>query len=102
LFLTAVVPCRYVSQGIISGRGSRANFVIGINNPQGSVERTESACDLLCDICGSDIVLAIPLRNWSVLAGNERYTSSCTYLAMPPAVHLYLWYRRDSLLTGGE
>jgi len=88
-------------------RGSQANFVIGIHGPQGSVERTESTRDRLCDIDGSDgsrkrSFLQVPLRNWSVLTGNERSTSAYTYLPIPPVVHLPLCCPRDSFLTGGE
>jgi len=76
-------------------RGSQANLVIGVNGPQGSIERTKSTCDLPCDVNWNDgsqkcSLLAVPLRNWSVLTGNERPTVAYTYLSTPSVVHLPL------------
>ena len=80
--------------------------MIGINGPQGSVERTEPACDLLCDTnrnVGSRTraVLAVPLRNLLVSAENERLISARTYLPTLPVVRLPLQRRQDSFLTRG-
>lgn len=56
LFPTGTASCGCIGQRRVLSRGSRANFVIGINggdDPQGSFEGTEPICGLLWNVNGN-------------------------------------------------